>query len=303
MIRKNNQLKTAVVVFLGMLLGFTLLKISSSMIEARSFSSTSNRAVEPTITPTIEVLPTITMDLAAEYLIVGIKEDETLDLRAMPGTDQEIVGSLPFGTTGIEPSGEAITKDGNTWIQVVHRDVSGWVEFDFLAGQSGELPEELVTLSHRITTLLKNRDYASLVPYIDPEICLRFSPYYYLNPQDRIFCPEDLAEISSEEIFLWGQYDGTGNPINLSFGEYHDQFVYDQDYFQAPFVGLNREVGTGNSINNISEIHPGGMMVEYHFPGIDPKYGGLDWRSLRLVFINQDGIWYLTAIVHGEWTI
>jgi hypothetical protein len=142
-----------------------------------------------------------------------------------------------------------------------------------------------------------------LIPFIHPEICLRFSPYYYLNPDNRIVCSDDLAGVGSNEIFLWGHYDGTGLPINLSFWEYHEMFVYDEDYLQAPFVGLNSEVGTGNSINNISEIYPDGMMVEYHFPGIDPKYGGLDWRSLRLVFINQDGIWYLTAIVHGEWTI
>jgi len=31
------------------------------------------------------------------------------------------------------------------------------------------------------------------------------------------------------------------------------------------------------------------MVVEYHFPGIDPQYGGLDWRSLRLVFQQSGG--------------
>jgi hypothetical protein len=29
----------------------------------------------------------------------------------------------------------------------------------------------------------------------------------------------------------------------------------------------------------------------------------MDWRSLRMVFMQQDGIWYLVALVHGEWTI
>jgi len=43
--------------------------------------------------------------------------------------------------------------------------------------------------------------------------------------------------------------------------------------------------------------------VEYHFPGIDPQYGGLDWRSLRLVFQQSGGEWYLVGIIHDQWTI
>jgi hypothetical protein len=45
------------------------------------------------------------------------------------------------------------------------------------------------------------------------------------------------------------------------------------------------------------------MMIEYYFPGFDPQYGGLDWRSIRLVFVQHGMDWYLTAIIHGEWTI
>ena len=55
-------------------------------------------------------------------------------------------------------------------------------------------------------------------------------------------------------------------------------------------------------INNIPDFYPGGMMVEYHFPGIDPEYGGLDWRSLRLVFIPYGEDWFLVGVVHDEWT-
>jgi hypothetical protein len=44
------------------------------------------------------------------------------------------------------------------------------------------------------------------------------------------------------------------------------------------------------------------MIVEYYFPGFDPQYGGMDWRSLKLVFSQADGSWNLAGIIHDEWT-
>jgi len=29
----------------------------------------------------------------------------------------------------------------------------------------------------------------------------------------------------------------------------------------------------------------------------------MDWRSLKLVFKEKDGNWYLVGVVHDEWTI
>ena len=43
--------------------------------------------------------------------------------------------------------------------------------------------------------------------------------------------------------------------------------------------------------------------MEYHFPGIDPKFEGMDWRSLRLVFEQKNCTWYLVGIIHAQWTI
>ena len=54
----------------------------------------------------------------------------------------------------------------------------------------------------------------------------------------------------------------------------------------------------------MAKILPGrAMVVEYHFPGFDPQYGGLDWASLRLVFQEFEGRWVLVGIIHDEWTI
>jgi len=73
---------------------------------------------------------------------------------------------------------------------------------------------------------------------------------------------------------------------------------------RAPDVTYNSEtLSSGNLINNIRESYPAAIIVEYHFPGFEEKYGGMDWTSLWLVFEKQGSEWYLVGLVHGEWTI
>jgi len=102
---------------------------------------------------------------------------------------------------------------------------------------------------------------------------------------------------------VWGAYDGTGDPINLTFEGYYNKFIYDVDFANAKIIGNNTVVGHGNSLINISEVYPGAVFIEYHFPGFDPQYNGMDWRSLRLIFEEKDGAWYIVGIVHDQWTI
>ena len=53
----------------------------------------------------------------------------------------------------------------------------------------------------------------------------------------------------------------------------------------------------------LSARDPDAVMVEFHYPGFDAAYGGMDWRSLRLFLEQKDGTWYVVGIVHGQWTI
>ena len=98
-------------------------------------------------------------------------------------------------------------------------------------------------------------------------------------------------------------FDGTGHPIEFTFAEYYDRFVYDQDFANAEEIAFNQRIaGSGGRINNIEEFYPGSLMVEFHFSGFNPDYLGMDWRSLRLVFVQHGEAWFLVGIVHDEWT-
>ena len=264
--------------------------------------------LDPTITPA-EILPTEEISLEFEelyerYTVVGIAQDSVLNIYEKPSADSLILGQIPHYGTDIQPTGDIYQKGNTTWVFIYHQNTVGWVDLEFLAEQHGALPENLIILGQQVLESIKYEQYGQLTSIIHPESCLRFSPYQYLNNDNRIICPSEFDSFTSSTVPIsWGHFDGTGKPIDLTFIEYHQQFVYDQDFLKPNVVGLNIEVSVGNSINNIQEIYPGGIMIEYHFPGIDPRYGGMDWRSLRLVFIPENDQWYLTAIIHGEWTI
>jgi hypothetical protein len=164
--------------------------------------------------------------------------------------------------------------------------------------------QTVVGLAFDLVNVLKTRDMTTLSHYVHPQAGLRFSPYSYIKDSDQVFNPVQVAGLWDDStVYLWGNYDGTGEPINLTFADYYAKFVYDVDFTDAPQVSLNHRLGTGNSIDNSQEFYPGSMIVEFHFPGFDPQYNGMDWRSLRLVFMQDGGTWYLAGIIHDQWTI
>ena len=156
----------------------------------------------------------------------------------------------------------------------------------------------------QVIEAMHDRDMDRLASLVHPTLGIRFSPYAYVHEADILVAVEDVPNLLSQEtVVLWGAYDGSGAPIELTFAQYYDQFLYDQDFANAEEIGYNRRIGgEGGMVNNIPDFYPGGVMVEYHFSGFEPDYGGLDWRSLRLVFAQDGEEWFLIGIVHDEWT-
>ena len=154
-------------------------------------------------------------------------------------------------------------------------------------------------------TAIKNKDMKKLSGFIHPDKGVRFSPYGYIDTSKHlIFTSSQVSGLLRDKTeYTWGDYDGTGEPIKLMFEGYYKKFVYDVDFANAKIIGNNTVVGHGNTLINIPEVYPAAVFIEYHFPGFDPQYNGMDWRSLRLIFEEKDGIWYIVGIVHDQWTI
>ena len=163
--------------------------------------------------------------------------------------------------------------------------------------------QEVLARAAEVILLLKNQDMTGLAAYTHRVRGIRFSPYSAIQPDDKVFYKDEIAGLMDDPtVYHWGFYDGSGLDMDLTFAGYFAEFVYDVDFASAPQVAVNQRLGQGNTIDNSAEVYPGEMIVEYHFPGFDPQYDGMDWRSLRLVFRYCQGNYDLIGIIHDEWT-
>jgi len=154
---------------------------------------------------------------------------------------------------------------------------------------------------------LKEKDLEKLAELIHPKKGVQFSPYSYIHVSSDVqVLGSGLAALwANTSTTHWGDYDGSGDPIDLTFPNYWDKFVYNENFAAAPQISYNIILGKGNMINNVFSVHPttSAITVEYHYPGLDPQFQGMDWTSLRLVYENSGTQWYLVAIVHDQHTM
>ena len=150
---------------------------------------------------------------------------------------------------------------------------------------------------------LRDKDMQALASLAHPTQGIRFSPYAFVRPEDLVFTPDQISQLMDDAtIYNWGYFDGSGEPIQMAYPAYHERFVYSRDFANADQVSFNQRIGMGNSLDNSQEFYLNAVVVEFYSAPQDPQFGGLDWQSLRLVFVQEGGVWHLAGIIHDEWT-
>jgi hypothetical protein len=272
---------------------------------------TETRPVPPTVPGGTEVEPEPPVGpVVGDYAVVGVASDDVLNVRAGPGVSRAIVGTIPYNGLYVEVHAGDQQVDGSWWVPVVFRDVSGWVNSHYLARQVGWLDETVAARAAQMIVALKDRDLQALSGLVHSAKGLRFSPYTFVrvvpDPRgdlDLVFPATEIPGLASDPtIYHWGTMEGSGDPIDLTFAQYYDEFIYDADFAHPDVVGFNQAIGHSSMINNIAEVYPGAVAIEYHFEGFEQQYAGYDWLSLRLVLEQAGDTWVLVGIVHDEWT-
>lgn len=161
-----------------------------------------------------------------------------------------------------------------------------------MAGRAGE-----------ILAAIREQNFEELTLHAHPLKGIRFTPYTRVDvDHNLILGREQLKKGNSDKrLYSWGNYDGSGRPIELTIAEYFSEFVYDQDYLATGEAGYDRPI-VREEADNSREVYPEAYIVEYHHAGSEAQ-GGLDWSSLRLVLEEYNGEAYLVGIIHAQWTI
>jgi hypothetical protein len=160
------------------------------------------------------------------------------------------------------------------------------------------------TMSDTVMTAVRDGDLETLSEFVHPEHGLRFAPMGRLTADDQVFSAAEVASLFDDEtVYVWGSYDGSGFPIELTPQDYWQEFVYSQDFLNAERVTYSQRFLSTTWQDDSLERYTDALVVEYHFSGFDPQYGGMDWESLFLVFQEHDGAWYISAIMYDQWRI
>ena len=107
---------------------------------------------------------------------------------------------------------------------------------------------------------------------------------------------------TDQTVYTWGVSDGL-QPDRATPAEYFSTYVFNTDYTQAPEIGVDRILQSGNALENLTEAYPGCRFAESHFPGlIRQRRAGLVFPG-KLVFSPSDSCWQLVGIIHSQWTI
>ncbi len=65
--------------------------------------------------------------------VVGVDHDSELNVRAAPGTDQDIIGALAPLADDVVATGREQSLNGSIWYEVTVGDITGWVSSAYLA--------------------------------------------------------------------------------------------------------------------------------------------------------------------------
>ncbi len=169
-------------------------------------------------------------------------------------------------------------------------------------GEKERVPEPAQEFAARVLKTVKSGDIKRLASMVAPEGVI-LSPDVHIDPEKDVrLKPEDLLKAWEENrAFVWGYEAGSGRPIEMGIREFFKKYLYDRDYLNAPKVATNERLGRGNTKDNVKEVFPDAVFVEFHFPGTE-KNGGMDWSSLRVVMKKYGKDWKVVAVVRDNWT-
>ena len=124
----------------------------------------STTTTEPTTATTAPTTPrATTTTLAGEpidfgpgegdvVMVIGVRHDDVLNLRAGPGADQPVVGEIPPTFSDLVALGNTRDLDPSFWIEVDYEGAVGWVHMSFI-GFEGVVTDE----TSRVVTELGER--------------------------------------------------------------------------------------------------------------------------------------------------
>lgn len=165
--------------------------------------------------------------------------------------------------------------------------------------------DQVVARAAAVAHALVAKDPKQLATLVHPIDGVRFSLYGQISAaHDKKFSAAQIMQYFDTNVkFTWGVQDGSGATIVMPLKTFVDKEFADHDYDHATEISYDVFKNRGNAISNVDGFYPGSHTVEFYFPGFNPNFGGMDWRSIQIVMSKYQGEWYVIDVVSNRWTI
>lgn len=175
-------------------------------------------------------------------------------------------------------------------------------------GEAEEEPEPFdpAALEQRANAILQSldeRDMATFADYVHEEKGLLLSPYLSVSDSTVHFSRPEIATLLDDEAsYLFG-YGEANTEIRITTAEYFEQHLQVERFFEADKVFVDTASSESDPTNYLRSVFPDAKVVEFYTSGTE-QYSGLDWRSLHMVFEQEEasGEWRLIALINNLFT-
>ena len=164
---------------------------------------------------------------------------------------------------------------------------------------------EILTFARdSILPLIEAKEYTGLARFIGGE-GIFFSPYGSADTtKSKVLSRLQFLELlKNNKQVLWGHADGTGDAIRLTIPQYFKKYVYDVAFLKAEQTSVNKLIDPDSAISKVPSVYANHPFVQFYFPGFNKEYEGMDWKSLLLVFKQQQSKYFLVAVIYNKWKI
>ncbi len=161
----------------------------------------------------------------------------------------------------------------------------------------------LLSNAKTIVQLIKDGNFSEIAKYVSPAGGLGISSNGFIEKNDINFPKEKVAGLWTDQTkYKFPSYADEEDVTKITFREFYKSDIYDKDFITAKDVSLNKVMRgpTPSMPFNINETYAKGAFVDFYIPA--PKEMELDWATLRLIFVNENGNWWLRHLVHDNWT-
>ena len=183
--------------------------------------------------------------------------------------------------------------------------------------ESSNLRTKLLKDTEIIYRALEQLDYKTIASKVHPQLGVTFALYAdYGNPTATgsvnggpylSFSREELLENNDDQIYIFGTNHATAEIIyEMTLNEYIQDFLiyHYEKLLPVREISYNEQLyQSGGIINTIHQYYPKAKYVEYYRYESDESINDpISTQSLRFVYQDYEGKWYLTAIVRDVYS-